>query len=162
MSRRPTLLPMIWVPREDLLRPVELLAEHGADHEMRPGHGTEGKKIIGAFAHRLAVTVGAADEEGDGRSGLPPTCDVVGEIDAGEALAALVEGDRDGAVGQASEEQFALAASTLGCRQLAPLLDLLDVKGPRQAIGVKTLEVEMRPGLGTADGGDQDAQGAFW
>src|SRR6185437_8724649 len=156
---RTGLFPMIGMAGEDLLRPVELLAEHGADHEMRPRHRPEGKETVGALAHGIGVTVGAADEKGDGRRRLLPFGELRGKIGAGEAPAALVEGDDEGAFGQAGEEQFTLAGLALGHRQLAALFDFLDVEGPVQAPGIEALEVEMRSSLGTADGGDQDAQG---
>jgi len=56
---------MIGMAGGDGLGAVELLAEQGADQEVRPGHRAQGKHEIGAVGHRRVVAVGAADQEGD-------------------------------------------------------------------------------------------------
>lgn len=150
---------MVRVPSEDLLRAVELLTQHRADQEVRPGQGSKRQKVVGARPDRIAMAVGAADEEGDGRCCTLPFGDQLGEIRARDVLAALIEGNDECSVGESGEEQVTLARLALRRGELPPLLDFPDIERPSQALGIETLQLEMRPGSGPADGGDQDAQG---
>ena len=73
-------------------RPIDLFQQHDAHQLMRPGGGAEGEPQVGAVADAAAEAVGAADhEDGGGTPGVAPALDAVGEIDAVEAFAALVE-----------------------------------------------------------------------
>jgi hypothetical protein len=153
---------MIGMGGQNLLRPIELLAQHGADHEVRPSHRPEGEEVVGARPHGGVMAIGAADEEGDGRRRLLPCGDLLGEIGARQPLAAFIESDNEGPFRDRREEQRALARLACRARQLAPFLDLSNIERRDQPFGIKTLEVEMRSRFEAPDGDDQEAQGTAW
>ena len=55
---------MVGVSGQKLLRPVDLLGQHRAGQQMRPGHGAERQHECRFFQQGLAMPVGAADQEG--------------------------------------------------------------------------------------------------
>src|SRR5438128_4889534 len=142
---------------EDLLGTIELLAQHGADEEVGPCHGSEREEMVGACSNRIAMTVRAADEEGNGRTAASPFPDQLGEIGARNVLAALIERNDQCPLGDSGEQQLAFTDLAFRRRQLAPLLDFPNVQRPCQAFGIETLQIEMRSSSGAADRDDQDA-----
>src|SRR5580765_2914975 len=55
---------VIGVAGQQLLGAIDLFGEHGAGQQVRPGHGAEGHDQRGFPQQRLAMAVGAADQEG--------------------------------------------------------------------------------------------------
>src|SRR6185437_5372657 len=106
----------------------------------------------------LGKAVGAADEESEvGCPAIAPLSELLRESGAGQAPAALVEGDKDGAGGRRGEEQRGFALLELGRRQGPLLLDLADGQRPSEALGIMTRERGMRACLQLADGDDVQA-----
>ena len=100
---------------EDLLRPVELLEEHAAAEEMRPGHRAQGQHLIGPVDDRAPEPLGAADGEGEiGDAAVAPFGQPLGQFAARPLGAASVEGHEAGTGGQRAEDQLGLARLQLG------------------------------------------------
>ena len=59
---------MIGMAGVDLLRPVELLQQHAAHEEVRPGHRAQRDDRVGALEDRGREPFRAADREGEGGS----------------------------------------------------------------------------------------------
>ena len=53
------------MPGDDLLGTVELLGEHCAGQQVRPGHGAERQRQAASPQQILAMPVGTADQEGE-------------------------------------------------------------------------------------------------
>src|SRR5262249_18519788 len=122
-----SLVPMIRVAGEDLLRAVQLFEQHAAHHQMRPGHRAERDGRVGAGKDRLAESVGAADREGErGCAPVAPAGEPVGEVAAGPGAAALVERNQPGAGRHRAEDQFGLARLQRRWRQPALFLEFGD------------------------------------
>src|SRR5690242_11136426 len=91
----PGSVPVIGMAGEDLLRPVQLLEQHAAHQQMRPGHLAERKHRVGTGDDGAAETVGPADRECHGAAaGVAPVSQAVGEFDAAPARTALVDRDQ--------------------------------------------------------------------
>src|SRR3954469_1608510 len=89
-GKNAALRPMIRVARQKLMGPVDLLGEHGASQQVRPGHGPERQREGCFLQHRLAVAVGATDQEGNIGALVAPAPQVPGEAFAVHNLAAAV------------------------------------------------------------------------
>src|SRR5690242_5248099 len=80
---------------------VNLFKQHDPDQLVRPGGGPKSQGEAGLVAQGEGEPVGTADDE---RRGWPvfgaPRLQLTGEIRAAQALAALIENDGDGALGE--------------------------------------------------------------
>lgn len=139
---------MIGVVGKDRARPPELLGEHRARHEMRPGRLAEGDRQVRARPLRVGETVRRADQEADFANALVlPVADPAGQIDGAQLPARLVErhdfrtgrGGRDlaAAVRQFSDpdrpaDPLDIALDKLGFRAAADLAAGDDVQGQAQ------------------------------
>src|SRR5262245_39446019 len=91
-------LSVVRVSCQDLLSAVELLEQHAADKQMRPGHRAEGQNRVGAVENRGVQTIGASDSEGQlGDPLVAPGGDAVSEHPTRPRRAASVECDKTGA-----------------------------------------------------------------
>ena len=144
---------MIGMTGVDLLRPVELLQQHAAHEEVRPGHRAQRDDRIGVLDDRRSEPLGAADREGEGRAAaIAPLREPVGEIPAGPGRALPVERDEPGAGGPGGEDQLGFAQLERGGRQAALFLQINDRDRRREAPGIERLEVMERPAPQPADG----------
>ena len=72
---------MIRVSGQDLLRPVNLFGQHGADQHMRPGLVAQRQQQVGAIPDLTRQPVGATDDEGDCRPAIvAPTAQLIREL----------------------------------------------------------------------------------
>ncbi len=144
---------MIGMAGVDLLRPVELLQQHAAHEEVRPGHRAQRDDRIGVLDDRGSEPLGAADREGEGRAAaIAPLREPVGEIPAGPGRALPVERDEPGAGGPGGEDQLGFAQLERGGRQAALFLQINDRDRRREASGIERLKVMERPAPQPADG----------
>ena len=60
-------LPVVGMPGQHLLYPVNLLSQHGSCHKVRPRHATQGKTPIGLGTEGSVEAIGTANEEGNFR-----------------------------------------------------------------------------------------------
>ena len=87
---------MIGMVGKDARRAEQLLGEHRAREQMRPGRLAEGEQQVGAGALGLAEAVGAADQEARlAHAVVAPALQPAGEVQRAELLAFLVEQDGD-------------------------------------------------------------------
>ena len=101
---------MIGMAGVDLLRPVELLQQHAAHEEVRPGHRAQRDDRIGAVDNPGSEPLGAADRKGKGGgTTVAPRREPIGEIAAGPGRSLLVQRDEPGAGGLRGEDQFRFA-----------------------------------------------------
>src|SRR5580700_592223 len=143
---------------EDLLRPVELLQQHAADEEMRPGHHTQRQHRVGALDNGGPEPLGTADREGYGAdTAVAPGPEPVGQFTARPFGATLVERDETGAGGQRGEGQLGLARLQLWWRKPTLFFQLDDRRGRHDATGIIRLQVIERPVPEPADGEDVEA-----
>src|SRR5690242_17246850 len=54
---------VIWMTQDNHLGAVQLLRQHGAHQEMRPGQGAERQHEVGPVDHRLIQALGPANQE---------------------------------------------------------------------------------------------------
>ncbi len=149
---------MVGMAGEDLLGTVELLEQHPAREQMRPGDAAEGDREISTGAGYLVEPVGAAQEKGEiGDARVAPGADAPGEPLARDQLAALVEGDHPRSRRQGRKQRRALARLALGGGQALFDVDLLEGERPFEPSGVMAVERELGPGLEAADGDEVDA-----
>ena len=103
------------MPREDGGGAVELLGEHGPHQPVRPGLAAEGEPQLGRRQRPLVEPVGTADQERRRPLALvAPAGEAIGELDAGEVAAALVQGRQRRTGGHGGEQEIGLGT-------LAPL-----------------------------------------
>ena len=142
----------------DLLRPVELLQEHAAHKQVRPGHHAEREDRIGALDDRGPKPLGAADREGEGAcAAVAPSREPVGEIAARPGRALWVERDEPGAGRPGGEDQLGLAQLERGGRQAALFFQLDERDRWREAPGIERLQFIERPAPQPADGEEVEA-----
>src|SRR5262245_13369012 len=99
-GRQPSTGPVVGMAGHQGHGAVELFHEHDANQLVRPGGGAKGQAEVGVLAQVVGNTVRAADEEyGGGPGVVAPAPQGVGKAGRAEVLAALVEQDRDGSVG---------------------------------------------------------------
>src|SRR5882672_12753783 len=97
---------MIGVPRKYADGAVNLFQQHDANELMRPGGSAEGELEARLVVQRRREPVVAADDEHSRRTSVvAPASKPVGERGTVEALAALVENDGDGLVGNEALER---------------------------------------------------------
>lgn len=130
---------------------VELLGQHAAHQEMRPGHGAERELRLGAGLHRGIQPLGTADQEGEGPPALLPAGQQLGEALAVRCRAAEVERDRQRAVGQGGQDRLALPPPDLR-GAAAGLRDFGDRERRPQPGIVLGKELGLRAGAQPADG----------
>src|SRR5262245_4677661 len=142
---------------------IDLLQEHDPRQLMGPSCGAEGETEIGLLAEVRRHSVGAADEEGRRWPPLiAPALQLLAERRRSEIVAALIERDPGGGVGNELRQRDSL----LG---LAPLgfagtafadLDDFDLgeahgrSGLGDALAIALRQVAIRPLLEAAYGGD--------
>ena len=103
---------------EDLLGPVELLDQEGADQQMGPGHGAKGQLRGGVGPQIRVQPVGAADQKGDRAvAGGAPLFQTGGETRTVQGVPAFVEGDHRRPAGQGGAQQIGLGPRKLAGRQ---------------------------------------------
>lgn len=147
---------MIWVVGGDRLRAPELLGEHDAGEEMRPGLRAERQRGARAREDRRIEPLCAADDEGEAAARAPGG-KAAREAGGVEALAAAIEGDQKGTGGDRGKNRLGLAAAALRLR--AARLRQFDEREPgAQAAGVLRVERGFRSGAGAADGDEQLSQ----
>src|SRR5579885_103882 len=143
---------------QDPLGAIELLGEHAADQEMRPGEAAEGETEIGALQDRGRKAVGAPDEEGEvAGAAVAPGAEALGQGLAGEELARRIERHDPRPLGNGGEEELALPRDLLGGARRLARLELLERKRPDEARGIVLIERALRPAPRAADGGQEDA-----
>ena len=81
-----------------------------------------------------------------------------GEGLAVQDLAAAVERDQHGFVGNRTQQQLAFAADQFGRRQLLLFLELAQGERPADAAGIVLVEIAFGPAAGAADAGDGELQ----
>lgn len=77
---------------ENAGRPPQLLGEHDAGEEMRPGHHAEAEQQIGLRARGIAMAVGRADQEARLAHALvAPAAEQASELFGGQQAPAFIE-----------------------------------------------------------------------
>lgn len=98
---------MIRLIPEDAESPIDLLEHEQADEAVRDRQPAERDQLLRARAQRVAVAIGAADREHDGRAAAAQLLgaeELVGELEARDRRAALVERVEVRAGGERREE----------------------------------------------------------
>src|SRR5271154_6772899 len=159
---------MVGMSGQDREGAINLLQQHDSHKLMGPGRGAEGEAEVGALAQHLAEAIGAADgEENGSAAGIVPGPQPAGEGLTGHTVAAPVQGDDNGAVGDHAREcdRF-LEDATFGLACAAvPDLDDLNVADAEGAAGlgrplaVAFGKLALGPGLEPADRGNHDPHG---
>lgn len=89
---------MIRVPRQNRETAVELLCEHDAHPQVRPGLGAKGDHLGAGLAQCGVESIWPADQQRENRDALiPQPRDLLGKGGAGHVVAALIEGAEPGA-----------------------------------------------------------------
>jgi hypothetical protein len=129
------------MPREDLLRPVQLFEQHAAHEQMRPGHRPQRERRVGALDDGAPETVGAADREGDGDvAGIAPARQAVRQFDAAPRRAALVEGNQPRTPRQRGEDQLGFPRFQFAGGQTPFFVDLDNRRRRLDAPGIERLK----------------------
>src|SRR4051794_17746099 len=128
---------MVWLPRDDLVRAVELLEQDDARELVRQRHAAE------AEAHVAALEVEAprtADDEAEVAAGLPALLEEAAELDRVVFVAVGREKDDEGALRDAAVDALVLAhldqleAGVAG-EELLVVLDVVRVRRAEPADG---------------------------
>ena len=87
---------MIGVVRKDARRAEQLLGEHGAGEQVRPGRLAEGDEEVGPAPFLVAEAVGAADQETRlAPAAVAPGLELAGESEGAQWLSFFIEQDGD-------------------------------------------------------------------
>ena len=144
---------------EDLPGAIDLLQEHDAGKQMRPGHRSERKDRPGTVEDGAVETVGAADRKGEfGKAAVAPLRDPFGESAARPREAALVEGDEAGIGRQGRQDQLGFARLQGRLWQPPARFQFDDRDGRCDAPGVERLQFFQRPTARSADRDEAKAQ----
>src|SRR5690348_6759128 len=86
---------MIRMVRKDRRGAKQLLGQHRADQQVRPGRWSKGQKQLGIFPLRSAMAVSGTDQESRlALSSIAPLSELFGEPYRRKRLSALIQRDR--------------------------------------------------------------------
>jgi hypothetical protein len=143
---------VIRVAGEDLLRAVQLLQQHRADEQVRPGHCTERQDRIGLVENGLTEPVGAANRESHGPGAvIAPGGKPAGQVAARPFLTAFIERNKARIRRPGGEEQFGLARLQLRRRQFPFLFHFDDRRRRNEPVGIVGLKIVERTSAQAAD-----------
>ena len=146
---------MIRVSGKDLLRPVELLRQHAAHQEMRPGSTPKRKNQISFLANLVGQTVRAANCEGKvAYTGIPPSADFLRQHTAGHVAAAFIKRQEDGPIGYSRQNGLTL---TLLTAARLPIVDFPQIDLPTKSLSIMFVKIVLEAATHPAGGDDANA-----